>query len=71
MAERCERYAARRTSLCEGTSAQMAKRTHGERGDEIAHPERRIDSTRVIELASKYCIFKRGIYLAPAAPLIL
>ena len=67
MAERCESDAMRQTGLCEGTSALMAKRTHGERGDETAHPERRIDSTRVIELASKYCIFKRGIYLAPVA----
>ena len=71
IAERCERYAARRTGLCEGTSAQMAKRTHGERGDEIAHLGRRNDSPSVIELESKYCIFKRGIYLAPAIPLIL
>ena len=73
MAERCESSAMpmHHTDLCEGTSAQMAKRTHAERGDATAHPERRNHSPSVIDLASKYCIFKRGIYLAPAAPLIL
>ena len=35
MAERCESYAMHHMGLSEGTSAQMAKRTHALRSDEL------------------------------------
>ncbi len=43
-------------------SAQMAKRTHAERGDDNGLPRSDgLTQPSVIELASKYCIFKQSL----------